>query len=463
MKQKYQHRIYAIVSVLFLISHLGLVTGADDTTDSLTFYVSMDGSEDFNSIQAAVNAANAGDEIIVSSGVYSERIVIDKSITLTGSSTDETIIDGGNVPMVVSVYASDVVVDHLTIRNGLMNLTNETRYAAGIAVFADNVTISNCTCTDVYHGIIFEKVKTGNITHSFIYDTISGMLVNASENVSLSDCQISSADTSGLVLQSTTYSMVSNLNISFTDRIGLILSGSSLNQIHHNTFFTNYYGVRVFQITDSNCDQNRFYSNNFIDNDISAYDACENSWSSAGVGNYWSDYTGMDTDNDGVGDSSYEIPLIGEDSFPLMNPVDITSETQVNELVITSLANNDTVSGEITVAGIVWTEEEVSIESVKLRVDDGEFMNIMGSTQWQMMLNTTKYENGNHTILVQADLSNDQMISDSVTFLIHNEEIISDGTDDTQDDIDETPGFSFVAILISVILVMMVLMKRIKK
>jgi len=463
MKQKYQRSIYAIVNVLVLISQLGLVSGADDTIDSQTFYVSMDGSKDFTSIQAAINATTAGDEIIVSSGVYSERIVIDKSITLTGSSTDETIIDGENAPVIVSVLASNVTIDHLTMRNGFLNLTNKTVYAAGIAVFADDIIISNCTCTDSYHGILLEKVKTGSITDSLIIDAISGILVNDSENVTLSDCRISFCDSSGLVLQSTKHSMVSSSNISFTDGIGLVLSGSSLNQIHHNTFFNNSYGVRVFQIAGWTCDQNRFYSNNFIDNDISAYDACENSWSSAGVGNYWSDYPGVDTDNDGIGDDSYEIPLIGEDSFPLMNPVDITSENQVNDLVITSPTNNDVVNGKISVAGIAWTKEEVSIESIKLCVDDGEYMNITGTTQWKMMLNTTQYENGNHTILVQADLSNDQMIFDSVTFLIQNEEIISDDTDDTEGDADETPGFSFVAILISGILVLMMLMKRKKK
>lgn len=50
--------------------------------------------QDYPTISAAIDAASAGDRIKVSNGVYREQVIIDKPITLEGSSAEHTIIDG---------------------------------------------------------------------------------------------------------------------------------------------------------------------------------------------------------------------------------------------------------------------------------------------------------------------------------------------------------------------------------
>ena len=92
-----------------------------------------------------------------------------------------------------------------------------------------------------------------------------------------------------------------------------------------------------------------FYLNNFINNEngnispfrwqLTLNNEPTNEWTSAtrwvgiypndtlfdnGVlGNYWSDYESVDANQDGIGDTSYEIGGILKDHYPLMNPFDI--------------------------------------------------------------------------------------------------------------------------------------------
>ena len=57
--------------------------------------VDDDGPADFNSIQAAIDAAYSGATIVVNPGLYVENVVIDKSIHLKGAGADRTTVDGG--------------------------------------------------------------------------------------------------------------------------------------------------------------------------------------------------------------------------------------------------------------------------------------------------------------------------------------------------------------------------------
>ncbi len=87
------------------------------------------------------------------------------------------------------------------------------------------------------------------------------------------------------------------------------------NVITLNTITQNDIGVTLDATTSTNI----LHHNNIIDNGIQAYDDGANVWDDgAGEGNYWSDYTGSDLDNDGVGDT--DLPHQGLDWYPLMEP-----------------------------------------------------------------------------------------------------------------------------------------------
>ena len=84
------------------------------------------------------------------------------------------------------------------------------------------------------------------------------------------------------------------------------------------TLSTNGYGV----ILDNTSTNNSWYHNNFMENTQHASDSGTNSWDHLGVGNYWDDYTGDDNNENGIGDTPYDIAGgMNQDRYPLMEPL----------------------------------------------------------------------------------------------------------------------------------------------
>ncbi|MBT2685243.1 nitrous oxide reductase family maturation protein NosD [Bacillus sp. ISL-37] len=67
------------------------------------------------SIQRAVDNARNGNTILISPGLYKESVLINKEVTIKGE--EGAIIDGGGEGNVITITASNVVLDGLTIQN----------------------------------------------------------------------------------------------------------------------------------------------------------------------------------------------------------------------------------------------------------------------------------------------------------------------------------------------------------
>jgi len=144
----------------------------------------------------------------------------------------------------------------------------------------------------------------------------------------------------GILLHYSSNNSISGNTI--TTGYGVYLSESSDNSITGNTITNNHYGISLYWSSN-----NKFYHNNLVNNsqhvciETSGY---PNFWDDGVEGNYWSNYTGVDANMDGIGESSYEIDSMNIDHYPLMGMFSDFSVTLEEETYHVTTVCNSTIS-----------------------------------------------------------------------------------------------------------------------
>jgi parallel beta-helix repeat protein len=230
-------------------------------------------------------------------------------------------------PIYYIVGASDKVVD--------------TSSKAGVVycISCRNISVRGLKLTNNAMGIILVNCNYSILENNWIEQNKGGgIFLQGSENNIVRNNSIIDNDRAGLFLSASCNNIVTSNKIS-NDIYGIFLLASSNNLLKDNIVSSNDEGIKLFQgsvnnriigneisenkigISAKNSADNKIYLNNYVNNTRQADPGSNNFWNSTErvtysylgkkskdyIGNFWSDYSGRDEGNDGLGDTPYAL------------------------------------------------------------------------------------------------------------------------------------------------------------
>jgi len=325
------------------------------------------------------------DPILIDGDVQLNQTVLNEGWSGSGTENDPYIIDDLYISETVLVDGVPIsltlknINQHTVIRDNLLKSTTK-YYGYGIHLFGcSNITIMN---NDIeFYAMALYVLNSDDVTimRNTIFDNTRGCYTGDSEAVIFEENTFTNssrysfyiAQTEEVIFQSNTIKFSATdpsspawnaleqitslilFNNTFTEiyTYGLLLNIISDAQIISNTFVEcANWDIAAYSVTSSNITRNQFiktdatsYSGNIFFNDLSTTNiiyennfevvspngehvlthSIGNLFYNNGRGNYYSKYSGVDDNGDGIGDTSYTIQPDVIDDYPLIKPVDL--------------------------------------------------------------------------------------------------------------------------------------------
>ncbi|NVM19720.1 MAG: right-handed parallel beta-helix repeat-containing protein [Candidatus Lokiarchaeota archaeon] len=237
----------------------------------------------------------------------------------------------------------------------------------------------------------------------------------------------------GIYLRQTINSNIGNNNVFNNTDDGIYLLGSSINLLN-NSIIMNEIGIELFHSTiyaqcnnlinntlygiyiDEISDDSIIFNNTFIENTINGYDiGINNLWNFGTLGNYWDDYIGTDSNDDGIGDNPYDVSPVGGslDNYPIWEDGDdLAPDIIINSPTINQVFGFDAPYFDIDVY------DYYSINKTWYTIDEGDTNYTISA--FTGTINQTTWDNKGHSNITLIFYAND-----SLGHLGSNEVIIS--------------------------------------
>jgi len=275
-------------------------------------------------------------------------------------------------------------------KNNTLTDNNASNNEGGIFLVesSSNNNITGNNASNNVEGILVRSSSNNNITGNNAANSAEGILIKNSSNNLLAGNNFSSNEGYGIRLDHSNNNTLTSNNVSYTGKVigigirfeysnsnllagnilfsnwqdginllvsmnntlvdnialknevsGIVLILSGNNTLAGNTALNNEYGILIVSTSILPFPNNTLFHNNLIDNTVQASSAggYPNRWDDGYIsgGNYWSDYTGTDTDGDGIGDVPYIIDADNEDRYPLMEPWPLSVPAMIKSLTRT--------------------------------------------------------------------------------------------------------------------------------
>jgi parallel beta-helix repeat protein len=225
--------------------------------------------------------------------------------TLTGN----TITDGAEAIQLVA--SSNNTISGNRLSHNFYGVWSRFNSAENV-IAGNNITRSN-------RGIFLDTSSNNALSGNRIADISEGIAVDNSSNNVIAGNSVTRGTQGIYVKDNSRHNTITGNNIDNNTR-GIQVQQSSFNTIVGNNITRNRgYGVLLFAYIS-----NTFSHNTFLGNaqHVGTYLPSVHVWDAGypSGGNYWSNYTGADSNHDGIGDTPHVIDANNTDHYPLMGP-----------------------------------------------------------------------------------------------------------------------------------------------